>query len=79
MSGVLNTSGDGYDITKTYTSGPLAFAVGGGPAVFTILSSEVPTDANYFFSEFTFTSNINRSGHGRFAAAFVENVQVQPE
>ena len=79
MSGVLNANGDGYDITKTYTSGPLATILGGNPAVFNIESAEVPTDANYFFSEFTFSSNIGKTGHGRFAAAFVERVQVQPE
>ena len=35
----FSTLGDGYDITETYTSGPLVFAVGGGPDVFTSSSS----------------------------------------
>ena len=73
MSGVVNAAGDGYDITKTYTGGAAA------GAVFNIESAEVPTDANYFFSEFTFTSNVGQSGHGRFAAAFVESVQIQSD
>ena len=71
MEGVVNNAGDGYTITKTYTGGD---AQG---AIFTIESAEVPTDANYFFSEFTFTSNTGAKGHGRFAAAFVKDVQIQ--
>merc|ERR1712048_736303 len=66
LSGVVNETGDGYIITKTYISAPMNVAFKGEPAVFTITSKEVPTDANYFFSEFTFTSNIGPIGKGRF-------------
>ena len=79
MTGQINADGDGYDITKTYTSGDLSSvdAIGGQAAQFYIDSAEVPTDANYFFSEFDYTSNIGQTGTGRLGAAFVASNQLQ--
>ena len=70
MNGQVNEAGT-YNIDKVYTSGQFA------GLEFYIVSAEVPTDANYFFSEFTYTSNINQTGNGRLGAAFVVNNQLQ--
>ena len=61
---------DTTQFTRKYLAGPMAGLVG------YVTLDALPDDSGLFYGEFTFTTNMNFGGNGRFASAFVDNAQT---